>query len=118
MYNNRELGKLGEDEAVKYVKSQGYNILCRNFECSQGEIDIIAQDKKEIVFIEVKTRTGYFYGQPAEAVTFFKLKHLKSTIKYYLYKNNLEDEFVRIDIIEVLVCNGKIIINHIKKAID
>lgn len=58
------------------------------------------------------------YGEAAEAVTFFKLKHLLKSIKYYIYKRNLEDEFIRIDIIEVYVKNKNIIINHIKKAIE
>ena len=58
MYVNKETGKLGEDIAVHYLKQNGYVILDRNFECRQGEIDIIALDKKEIVFIEVKTRTS------------------------------------------------------------
>lgn len=75
-------------------------------------------DKKEIIFVEVKTRTNRFFGEPAEAVTYFKLKHLLKTIKYYLHVRNLEDEPIRIDIVEVYVNNKNTQINHIKKIVD
>ena len=70
------------------------------------------------MFVEVKTRTDKMYGEAAEAVTYYKTKHLLNAIKYYIYKRNLEDEFIRIDIIEVYVKNNNIKINHIKKAIE
>ena len=58
MYKRHEIGKLGEDLACRYLQNQGYKILERNFEARQGEIDIIALDKSEIIFIEVKTRSN------------------------------------------------------------
>lgn len=118
MYINQEIGKLGEDIAVNYLKQKGYKILDRNFECRQGELDIIALDKKEIVFIEVKTRTSNRYGYPSEAVNKIKQKHMLQTIKYYLYIRNLSDEFVRIDVIEVYIRDNVYKVNHIKKAFE
>lgn len=118
MYINQEIGKLGEDIAVNYLKQKGYKILDRNFECRQGELDIIALDKKEIVFIEVKTRTSNKYGIPSEAVNKIKQKHMLQTIKFYLYIRNLSDEFVRIDVIEVYIKDNVYRVNHIKQAID
>lgn len=118
MYVNKETGKLGEDIAVHYLKQNGYVILDRNFECRQGEIDIIALDKKEIVFIEVKTRTSNKYGAPSEAVNKIKQKHMLQTIKYYLYIRNLSDEFIRIDVIEVYINNNVYKVNHIKQAFE
>ena len=118
MYINQEIGKLGEDIAVNYLKQKGYKILDRNFECRQGELDIIALDKKEIVFIEVKTRTSNRYGYPSEAVNKVKQKHMLQTIKYYLYIRNLNDKFVRIDVIEVHIRNNVYKVNHIKKALE
>ena len=78
MYVNKETGKLGEDIAVHYLKQNGYVILDRNFECRQGEIDIITLDEKEIVFVEVKTRTSNKYGAPSEAVNKIKQKKRKT----------------------------------------
>ena len=74
MYIRHEIGKLGEELAVGYLQKQNYKIIERNFECRQGEIDIIALDKNELVFIEVKTRTSIKYGKPAEAVNQIKKK--------------------------------------------
>lgn len=118
MYVNKETGKLGEDIAVHYLKQNGYVILDRNFECRQGEIDIIALDKREIVFIEVKTRTSNKYGAPSEAVNKIKQKHILQSIKYYLYIRNLSDEFIRIDVIEVYINNNVYKVNHIKQAFE
>ncbi len=86
MYYKQETGKTGEELASKYIEKQGYKIVERNFRCRQGEIDIIAEDKQELVFIEVKTRTNLSYGFPAEAVNYVKQKHINKATKYYLYK--------------------------------
>lgn len=117
MYERHILGKNGEDEAVKYLERQGYRIVERNFMCRQGEIDIIALDDNYLVFIEIKTRTNIEYGLPSEAVTERKLKHMKKTIQYYLYKRNLENANVRIDVIEVYEKGEQYEINHIKQII-
>lgn len=117
MYKRHEIGKLGEELAVKYLKQIGYEVIERNFECKQGEIDIIAQDKKEIIFIEVKTRTSIKYGNPAEAVNENKQKHLIKAVKYYLYSRHLENEFVRIDVIEIYLYKKKYRVNHIKQIL-
>lgn len=112
-----KFGKLGEDLACTYLKNNGYRIIERNFEAKQGEIDIIAVDKEELVFIEVKTRTNTCYGKPVEAVNNKKQKHLIKTVEYYLYSRNLENEFVRIDVIEIYLYNHKYRVNHIKQII-
>lgn len=98
-------GKVGEDAAIKYLEQQGYMIICRNFRCLQGEIDIIAKDDDYIVFVEVKTRANVNYGEAKEAVGKYKQKHIYEAAKYYLYKNKKEDDYVRIDVIEVYVYN-------------
>lgn len=110
-------GKLGEDLACKYLENNGYKVIERNFFARQGEIDIIALDKNEIVFIEVKTRTSISYGKPVEAVDTNKQKHLIKTVEYYLYSRNLENEFIRIDVIEIYLYKNKYRVNHIKQVI-
>lgn len=103
--------------ACKYLENNGYKVIERNFEARQGEIDIIALDKNEIVFIEVKTRTNISYGKLVEAVDTNKQKHLIKTVEYYLYSRNLENEFIRIDVIEIYLCKNKYKVNHIKQII-
>lgn len=117
MYVRHEIGKIGEDLTVKYLQQQNYKIIERNFECRQGEIDIVAIDKNELVFIEVKTRTSIKYGKPAEAVNEIKQKHLIKAVEYYLYSRHLENEFVRIDVIEIYLYKNKYRVNHIKQII-
>lgn len=115
-YYKKDIGKFGEDIAILYLQEIGYRILCRNFYCKQGEIDIIAF-KDEIVFFEVKTRTNFKYGSPSDSVNNLKLKHMYKVAKYYLYKNNMENEFIRFDVIEVFISTKKISINHIKQVL-
>ena len=98
-------GKNGEKIATRYLETEGYKIICKNFRCLQGEIDIIARDNETVVFVEVKTRTSFKYGEAKEAVNETKQKHIYKAIEYYLYKNRLEDAFVRIDVIEVYIMN-------------
>lgn len=121
MYKNIETGKSGEDIATTFLVRQGYHIYQRNFKCNFGEIDIIAIDKidkNELVFIEVKTRKQNYYGNPAEAIDYKKIKHIYKVAEYFLMINKFENAFIRIDVIEIYEkSNGKIQINHIKNAI-
>lgn len=118
MYYKQKTGKIGEDIVTKYLEDKGYKIIDRNFNSWWGEIDIIAQEKNELVFIEVKTRHNKKYGQASEAVNKTKKAHLKKTIEYYLYKKELKNVYIRIDVVEVYIINNRIIVNHIKKAIE
>ena len=117
MYQRHETGRIGEDLATQYLEKKGYEIIERNFECRQGEIDIIAKDKQELVFVEVKTRASALYGLPKEAVDTIKKKHIYQAAEFYLYFKHLEDEPVRIDVIEVYKKKNEYKINHIKQAI-
>lgn len=99
-----EIGKLGETFACDFLISKSYKILNRNYSMPRwGEIDIIAIDKDELVFVEVKTRTSAKYGDPFDAITPFKLKALKLTINYFLTHEGRDylDFQKRIDVIGV-----------------
>lgn len=111
----KELGNFGEQIASEYLQKENYKIIKRNYYCRKGEIDIIAQKQKEIIFIEVKTRTNNSYGMPAEAVNPIKQRNIKQVANYFLYKNNLLDTFTRFDVIEIKLVKGKFEINHIKQ---
>ena len=115
--SKKEMGNLGEEIASKYVNENGYQILERNFYTRHGELDIIAKQNDEIAFIEVKTRSNHSYGNPREAVTPIKQKHMYQAAKYYLYKTKQENAFTRFDVVEVYVSKEKIKINHIKQIL-
>lgn len=106
------LGKKGEQLAQKHLKKQGYKILLTNYRTPVGEADIIAQDKDEIVFVEVKTRSSDSYGTPAEAVTKQKRERYIKIAKFYWLKTG-EEPNARFDVIEVWA-DGKI--EHLKNA--
>ena len=94
------LGKKGERLVEKYLKEQGYKILKRNYSTPFGEADLVAQDKDEIVFIEVKTRTGEGYGAPREAVGKTKQQRYRQIAKCF-WKENGEEPNARFDVAEV-----------------
>lgn len=102
-YSNKEIGNLGEMIAANYLKENKYIILDKNFRCKFGEIDIIAQDGEYISFIEVKTRSGFLYGTPGEAVNLIKQNKILKVAKLYILKEKLFSHNFRFDVIEVLM---------------
>ena len=98
--HKKVLGKRGEKLATDYLKKQGYKILKRNYKTPFGEADIIAQDKDEVVFVEVKTRIGDKYGTPREAVTKTKQQRYYKIAECYWLKTG-EEPNARFDVIEV-----------------
>lgn len=113
---NKLKGNFGEELVYEYLEKEGTRVLARNFKSNFGEIDVIFKDKDEIVFAEIKSRTGIKYGFPAESVTFRKQNHIKMTAKYYLYINNLMNCKIRFDVIEVYLKSDKNIIHQIKNV--
>ncbi|OGE14071.1 YraN family protein [Candidatus Daviesbacteria bacterium RIFCSPHIGHO2_12_FULL_37_11] len=111
--NNKQTGDYGETLACEFLKKQGYKILERNFRIRGGEIDIVAKDKDDLVFVEVKTRYTREYGSPAEAVTPWKIRFLIRASQFYLLRNRLLENPYRIDVIAVDFTNNNEI-EHIK----
>ena len=100
--NNRKSGIEGENIAVEYLKNQGYVILERNFNTKVGEIDIIAQDKDTIVFVEVKARENTKFGQPIESITAKKVHSIIRSAQWYLSAKRKYDVPCRFDVVEIL----------------
>ncbi len=78
------LGRQGEKLARQYLLDAGYRILATNYRCPWGEIDIIAQEGAELVFVEVRTRRSSDYGSPQESITPEKVEHLHAAAQDYL----------------------------------
>lgn len=115
MAQHNRLGKNGEEKAVVFLKKLGYEILAINWQERKFEIDIIAKDKNEIVFVEVKTRATDYFGSPEEAVTQAKQNHLIEGANYYIEKNEIDLE-ARFDVIAIVLNKQTIKITHFKAA--
>ena len=98
--NNIELGAFGEKSALKYLKKKKYKILEKNYKAKMGEIDIIAQDREYLVFVEVKPRSYDPLVSGSYAVDQKKRLHIFKTASYYLKKTK-SDLQPRFDIIEI-----------------
>lgn len=110
-------GLEGEEKAARYLKKQGYKIIAKNFQTRFGEIDIIAEDKKYIVFVEVKARGEKSIAEPKEFVDLRKQRKIITTAEIYLAENPTEKQ-PRFDVVEVKKENGKTVINHIENAFE
>lgn len=120
MLNSRQrLGKSGEETVAKYLEKNGYKILIKNYRCKLGEIDIIARDGPDLVFIEVKTRSGLSYGSPAAAVNRRKQRQISRAAQCYLAEQQLFDSPARFDVISLLSGDSNHQrIDHISNAFD
>lgn len=97
------VGRYGEKVAARYLLSEGFQVLDRNWRGPDGELDIVALDAGALVVVEVKTRRGLGYGHPAEAVTPRKLARLRRLTAQWLAAHDVHPPSIRIDVIAVLV---------------
>lgn len=97
-----EKGQIGEDYAVKHIKRMGYRISQRNMRNKYSEIDIIAENKEYIIFVEVKTRTGEFDLRPSFAVDRIKQQKIISAAFGYIKSNKIKKQ-PRFDVAEVFL---------------
>jgi len=107
--SNLDQGNRGEQYAVEYLVSHGFQIVERNFRIRGGEIDIIAIEidprtqEKTLVFLEVKTRSSGDYGTPLEAIGYYKLRALIKATQFYKMKHPRLPDLMRIDAVSVLI---------------
>ena len=112
--SNRELGNHGEDLACKFLEKNGYKIIERNKSFSKFcEIDIIAQIKNTLVFVEVKTRKTNSFGSPLEAITKTIYSHIRQGALTYLGENSKKFSNFRIDAIGITL-EPKVEIKHLQ----
>jgi len=109
------LGKKGEQLAVDYLTKKGYQIIATNWQQYKFEIDVIAREGDELVMVEVKTRATDFFGEPEEAVTPSKMKHLVEGANHYIETHEIDLE-CRFDVIAIVLNNSKQEIKHIQNA--
>ena len=102
----KELGAKGEEKAVRYLQNRGYRVLERNYRTRLGEIDVIAEQGDDLVFIEVKTRSGNHFGSPFESVTHQKQKQLSKVALEYISKQDCHNRPSRFDVVGIELQEG------------
>jgi putative endonuclease len=114
---HHELGRRGEDLAAKYLEEQGLVVLCRNWHCREGELDIVLTDGEQLVVCEVKTRAGTGFGTPAEAVDEEKAWRIRKLANRWMSEFKIGKCDLRCDIVAILwPPTGRPRIQHIKEA--
>lgn len=112
--NNILVGKTGEELAASFLKEKGYEILHTNLRLEKVEVDIIAKDKNQIVFVEVKTRSSAMV-EPEKAVNKSKQKNLQRAAEIFLEERQLKNE-LRFDIIAIVKQKNNTDIEHFEDA--
>jgi putative endonuclease len=115
LIDKQNLGKIGEDLSVDFLRKKGFKILSRNWRYKKAEVDIIAKYNSFLVFIEVKCRTSSLFGRPEQAINNKKEKLYQLAAEHYLEKYTLEDE-IRFDVISVIYNKNKTEIEHFINA--
>ena len=113
----RRLGNLGERAAERHLRAAGLTIVARGFRFRGGEIDLIARDGEELVFVEVKTRTSEDFGNPTESVTRAKRRKLLQAASFYLQSRGLMQQPCRFDVVAIrLGRDGISSLEHLQDA--
>ncbi|MFY0542819.1 YraN family protein [Brevibacillus sp. H7] len=98
----KQLGQKGESVAERFLQSKGYQTVARNVRSRHGEIDLIAMDGDTLVFVEVRTRSGFAYGTPTESVTWRKRRKLQELALAYLQNCSQPVKHFRFDVIGIV----------------
>jgi putative endonuclease len=114
--NRRTQGKAGEELAALFLVQKGLRILERNYRFERGEIDLIAEEGDELVFIEVKARRSTAFGAPEDAVTEEKQEQVRAVADGYLYEHDIDNRPCRFDVIAIEFNQNSPVVRHIENA--
>ena len=114
----QKLGEKGESLAARFLKKNGYKIIEQNYRTQLGEIDIIAKEKKTIVFVEVKSRRSTRFGNPKWAVTPQKQRKISMVALYYLKTTEQTNAKARFDVVAITANRDQPQIEIVKNAFE
>jgi putative endonuclease len=113
------LGAFGESWAAGYLSRRGYTILERNVRYRRGEIDIVAREGPDLVFVEVKCRRGTRFGPPEESITPRRFARLATAIQEYLQRSDLDPTSYRVDVVALEVSSaGRVTRCQLLRAVE
>lgn len=116
-WDRKASGQLAETTACRYLEAKGLKLLFTNFRCNHGEIDLIMQDKEDIVFVEVRSRGRTDYGNALESVTPAKINKIIRTARYFLHINEWTYTVPsRFDIVAIHPVEGEVTLEWFKNA--
>lgn len=118
MHARGELGQQGEAVAEAFLRARRYRILARNFRCRAGEIDLIAEDGRTLVFVEVRSRRGDRLGTPLESVDARKQARIARVARVFLAGHGLGDRDARFDVIGVRFDADPPAVEHVTGAFE
>jgi putative endonuclease len=98
----RALGIAGEDAAAAWYEANGYEVVARNWQCREGELDLIVRRNRTIVFCEVKCRASDVFGSPAEAVNHLKRQRIRVLAAKWLEDFPVRVREIRFDVVSVI----------------
>ena len=102
MRTRRQVGDSGEDLAAAWYVANGYEVVDRNWRCRHGELDLVLRNGRQVVFCEVKARTGVGFGLPAEAITRDKKQRIRFLAARWLEDAKPRPAEIRFDVAAIL----------------
>lgn len=115
MAEHNELGEKGEELATYFLRNKGYKILQRNYRYKKLEVDIICEDKNELVIIEVKTRASRYLAGPEDTVSKSKQKLIVKAANQYIIENEIDLD-TRFDIVSIILNEKETKVEHLIDA--
>jgi putative endonuclease len=118
--DKQQRGRDAEDVAARFLQSQGYRVLERNWRTRTGELDMIAEDRAALVFVEVRSKKAADSTTPQETVTHTKQRQVSQAAIAYVSQHNVQDRDCRFDVVEVFLNeDGKPVrVNLIQNAFE
>ncbi|MFH1397701.1 MAG: YraN family protein [Candidatus Omnitrophota bacterium] len=116
--DNLDFGRGAEELASRFLKDKGYKIICRNYRTKLGEIDIIAEDKNTLCFVEVKARRTYRFGSPEEAISGRKKRQISKAALSFIKDKKLTNRLARFDVVALSWDSGFPKIELFKNAFE
>lgn len=114
----RALGELGERVAARWLMSKGWWIRARRYRNGHRDIDIVAQHRQTVAFVEVKARGSLGFGDPVEAVDWRKQRELRRSAQVWISRHGLPGEAYRFDVIGVVRTPTGVRVKHVPNAFD
>ncbi|HRU05063.1 MAG TPA: YraN family protein [Candidatus Brocadiia bacterium] len=113
-----DLGPLGESLAARFVEGLEWRVLARNYRARGGEIDLVAEDQGEIVFIEVKTQSQATLGEPEDRVAPVKQRRLARAALQYAREKRLDGRAFRFDVVAIVMTAQGPRVSHYRDAFN